>query len=77
VDVGNNFSVLEYNHISFVYDDIDALDPNRSVELGGEVVKDCSKEIQFSIWISFAGHQRFGHHLSCAPGLDKRVSRYQ
>ena len=38
VDVGNNYSVLEYNNISFVYDDIDARDPLSNTDFSGELV---------------------------------------
>ena len=37
VDVGNNYSVLEYTNVSFVYDDIDARDPMSNIEVATEV----------------------------------------
>lgn len=40
VDVGNNYSVLENNNISFVYDDIDARRPLANMDLSGEMVND-------------------------------------
>lgn len=38
VDVGNNYSVLEYNNISFVYDDVDSRETVVTTDFTGELV---------------------------------------
>ena len=57
MDVGNNYSVLENNNISFVYDDIDARNPLSNMDLSGEMVNDLvgarvSLETLSSYWVS-------------------------
>ena len=49
VDVGNNYSVLEYNNISFVYDDIDARDPLANTDFSGELVRKLIKFVCFPV----------------------------
>ncbi len=39
MDVGNNYSVLDYTNISFVYDDIDDRDPFANDGGAGELVR--------------------------------------
>lgn len=39
MDVGNNYSVLEYQNTSFVYDEIDARNPLANIDISGELVR--------------------------------------
>ena len=51
MDVGNNYSVLEYNNISFVYDDIDAANPRGNADLSSDMVAILLGFLIINMWL--------------------------